>query len=426
MEKHFKSLLSSRLPVFALATTLVSVVLVVSAFSCGRKHDVNPPADAAGDMSVQLPSLNIKLQQVATGLQAPLYVAFPGNGDMLAVEQTGVIRVFKNGVVSPTPFLDIRSKLIKLSGDYDERGLLGLALSPNFKTNHKFYVYYSAPPTGSFDNTGTLAEFTTGANGEVADLNSERILLTVQHPESNHNGGCLQFGPDGYLYISEGDGGGAGDKHNGTIGNGQNMNTFLGKILRINVNSGNTYTVPKDNPFVGKANTKPEIWAYGLRNTWRYSFDKATGQLFAGDVGQDTYEEVDIVTKGGNYGWHITEATHCFSPATGCSFKGITLPITEYSHHEGASITGGYVYNGKALTGFTGKYIFADWTGPMFYLQKNGDAWKRGKLTITGAHPGDLKITSFGEDPSGELYIVTNEDTGPGAVKGAVYKIVKD
>ena len=163
-----------------------------------------------------------------------------------------------------------------------------------------------------------------------------------------------------------------------------------------------------------------------MRNTWRYSFDKATGQLFAGDVGQDTYEEVDIINKGGNYGWHITEATHCFSPATGCSFKGITLPIAEYSHHEGASITGGYVYNGKALTGFTRKYIFADWTGPMFYLQKSGDTWKRGKLVITGAHPGDLKITSFGEDPSGELYVVTNEDTGPGAVKGAVYKIVKD
>lgn len=401
-----------------LAVSMVSLVLIVSAFGCRRKAMIDNP--------VELPTLKIKLSLVASGLQAPLYVAFPGNGEMLAVEQTGIIKVFKNGKANAVPFLNISNKIVKLSGDYDERGLLGIALSPDFKNNRKFYVYYSAPTTGNFDNTGTLAEFKTTANGDVADPNSERILLTVQHPESNHNGGCLQFGPDGYLYISEGDGGGAGDKHNGTIGNGQNMNTFLGKILRIDVNNGKTYTVPSDNPFVGRANVKPEIWAYGLRNTWRYSFDKATGQLFAGDVGQDKYEEVDIINKGGNYGWHITEATHCFAPATGCSFKGITMPIAEYSHHEGISITGGYVYNGKQLSGFSGKYIFADWSGPMFYLQKVGNTWKRGKLIITGTHPGDLKITSFGEDPLGELYLVTNEDTGPGAVKGAVYKIVKD
>ena len=425
MKMHFKNRLTAKLRLVVAAVPFAAILLIASGFSC--KHDPVDKGETTPDITpVALPSLNIKLQLVASALQAPLYVAFPGNGEMLAVEQTGIIKLYKNGKLSPTPFLDIRSKMVKLGSDYDERGLLGLALSPNFKTNHKFYVYYSAPPTGSFDNTGTLAEFKTTASGDAADPNSERVLLTVQHPESNHNGGCLQFGRDGYLYISEGDGGGAGDKHNGTIGNGQNMNTLLGKILRIDVNRGTTYTVPKDNPFVGRANTKPEIWAYGLRNTWRYSFDKATGQLFAGDVGQDTYEEVDIINKGGNYGWHITEATHCFSPATGCSFKGITMPIAEYSHHEGASITGGYVYNGKALTGFTGKYIFADWTGPIFYLQKSGSEWKRGKLVITGNHPNDLKITSFGEDPSGELYLITNEDTGPGGVKGAIYKIVRD
>lgn len=425
MKKYFSNQLSAKLRLVTVLVPFASLVLIASSFSCGHEA-INKESETTGPTPVVLPPLNIKLQLVADGLQAPLAVAFPGNGEMLTVEQPGLIKVFKNGRANSVPFLDIRSKIVKLGSDYDERGLLGLALSPNFKTNHKFYVYYSAPPTGSFDNTGTLAEFKASANGDVADVNSERILLTVQHPESNHNGGCLQFGHDGYLYISEGDGGGGGDKHNGTIGNGQNMNTFLGKILRIDVNSGKTYTVPKDNPFVGKANVKPEIYAYGLRNTWRYSFNKATGELFAGDVGQDTYEEVDIVKKGGNYGWHITEATHCFAPATGCSFKGITMPIAEYSHHEGASITGGYVYNGKALTGFTGKYIFADWTGPMFYLQKSGDSWKRGKINVTGTHPDNLKITSFGEDPSGELYVVTNEDTGPGAVKGAVYKIVKD
>jgi len=261
-------------------------------------------------------------------------------------------------------------------------------------------------------------------NSNVADPKSGRILLTVQHPESNHNGGCLQFGPDGYLYLSEGDGGGAGDKHNGNIGNGQNLNTFLGKILRIDVRGDKGYTIPKGNPFIGKPNVKPEIYAYGLRNTWRYSFDKATGELFGGDVGQDKYEEVDIIRKGGNYGWHITEATHCFSPSTGCSFNGIIMPIAEYSHHEGISVTGGYVYNGSALPGFKGKYIFGDWSGPMFYLQKGADGtWKRGKLSVTG--PNGLKITSFGEDSSGELYVVTNTNTGPDGVKGAVYKIVK-
>jgi glucose/arabinose dehydrogenase len=424
MKNYFNNRFPVNLRSVVAIVPFLTILLIGSAFSC--RHDHVDKENAATEITpVVLPTLNIKVQLVADGLQAPLATAFPGNGEMLVVEQTGIIKVYKNGKANAVPFLDIRNKIVKLSGDYDERGLLGLALSPNFKTNHKFYVYYSAPPIGSFDNTGTLAEFKTTANGDVADPKSERIFLTVQHPESNHNGGCLQFGPDGYLYISEGDGGGAGDKHNGTIGNGQNMNTFLGKLLRIDVNSGSTYTVPKDNPFVGNPNVKPEIYAYGLRNTWRYSFDKATGELFAGDVGQDTYEEVDIIKKGGNYGWHITEATHCFSPATGCSFTGITMPIAEYSHHEGASITGGYVYNGKVLTGFTGKYIFGDWTGPMFYLQKSGTAWKRGKIAVTGTHPDNLKITSFGEDPDGELYVVTNQNTGPGGVKGAVYKIVK-
>ncbi|MEP6612130.1 MAG: PQQ-dependent sugar dehydrogenase, partial [Mucilaginibacter sp.] len=243
-------------------------------------------------------------------------------------------------------------------------------------------------------------------------------------PESNHNGGCIQFGADGFLYVGLGDGGGAGDRH-GETGNGQKMDTWLGKILRIDVNTETGYKIPKDNPFVGKPNIKPEIWAYGLRNPWRFSFDRESKQLFAGDVGQDTWEEVDIITKGANYGWRLTEGTHCFNPSSGCPTKGITMPITEYSHKEGISITGGYVYNGAQIATLKAKYVFADWSGPIFYLQKAGDKWLRGKVTLQ-TYPSNLKITAFGEDPSGELYVLTNPDTGPGNTNGGMFKIVKN
>jgi glucose/arabinose dehydrogenase len=234
----------------------------------------------------------------------------------------------------------------------------------------------------------------------------------------------LQFGPDGYLYISFGDGGGQGDKH-GEFGNGQAMDTWLGKILRIDINTKTGYLVPKDNPFIGRKNAKPEIWAYGFRNPYRFSFDKASGQLFAGDVGQDNWEEVDIIKKGANYGWRLTEGTHCYNPTTGCDIKGITMPITEYSHKIGISVMGGYVYNGQRVPVLKSKYLFADWTGPIFYLQKAGNKWQRGRITFQNI-PQNLKITGFGEDTTGEIYILTSPDTGPGNTKGSIYKIVKN
>lgn len=205
------------------------------------------------------------------------------------------------------------------------------------------------------------------------DPNGGRIVLTIEEPESNHNGGCIQFGPDGYLYLSFGDGGGQGDKH-GEIGNGQNMDTWLGKILRIDVNATAGYTVPKDNLYVIKKDVKPEIWAFGFRNPYRFSFDKVSRQLFAGDVGQDSWEEVDIIKKGGNYGWRTMEGTHCYNPSTGCDIKGVTMPIAEYSHREGNSVIGGCVYNGQQLSLLKSKYLFADWTGRVYYLQKAGAA----------------------------------------------------
>lgn len=371
------------------------------------------------------PSLiTLKVQQVASDLQAPTAMVFPGNGNVWVTEQTGKIRVIKNGKLEDAPLLNLHSKLKKINDSYDERGLLGIALHPKFKSNNKFYVFYSISSSQKSDHTGVVAEFKLPANSNEIDPNSGRIILTIEEPEGNHNGGCIQFGPDGYLYVSFGDGGGQHDKH-GEIGNGQNLDTWLGKILRIDINTNSGYKVPKDNPFVGRTNVKPEIWAYGFRNPWKFSFDKASGQLFAGEVGQDNWEEVDIVKKGANYGWRIVEGTHCHNPAAGCNIKGITMPITEYSHREGVSVTGGYVYNGKQLPALKSKYLFADWTGPVFYLQKAGAKWLRGKVTLQNI-PSSLKITGFGEDPAGELYVLTNPDTGPGNTKGSVYKIVKN
>ena len=342
----------------------------------------------------------------------------------MIAEQTGKIRLVKNGKLTDQPVLDLADKMIKIDKSYDERGLLGIVLSPKFKSDRKFYVFYSAPPSGNFDNKGVLAEYKLLPNSDYADKRSGRIIFTVDEPESNHNGGCMQFGPDGYLYFSLGDGGGAGDRH-GSFGNGQKMDTWLGKILRIDVNTAKGYNVPKDNPFVKRTDAKPEIWAYGLRNPWRFSFDRASGQLFAGDVGQDTWEEVDIIGKGNNYGWRLTEGNHCFNPATGCDFKGITVPVYEYNHREGICIIGGYVYNGRQLPALKSKYIFADWTGLVFYLEKTGNAWQKGKVILQN-YPANLKITGFGEDPSGEVYVITNPDTGPNNSNGSVYKIVNN
>lgn len=371
------------------------------------------------------PSLiTLKVQRVAENLQAPTAMAFPGNGDVWITEQTGKIRVIKNGKMNDLPLMDLGGKLVKINEGYDERGLLGIALHPQFQSNKKFYVFYSTPSSQKSDHTGVVAEYKMSPTSDEVDPAGGRVILTIEEPQSNHNGGCIQFGPDGYLYVSLGDGGGQHDKH-GEFGNGQKMDTWLGKILRIDINSNTGYSVPKDNPFVGKTDVKPEIWAYGFRNPYRFSFDKVSKQLFAGDVGQDTWEEVDIVEKGANYGWRVMEGTHCHNPATGCDVKGITMPIAEYNHKEGVSVAGGYVYNGKQVPVLKNKYLFGDWTGPVFYLQKAGAQWQRGKVTLVG-FPQYSKITGFGEDPSGELYVLTNPDTGPGNTKGSVYKIVRN
>lgn len=394
-----------------LAPILVGVLL----FSPPTKHLVQKADD------------EIKLKLITDQLSHPTALAFaPGanSNQVFVCEQEGRIRIVENGVLGPTPFLDITQEVIKNSG-YDERGLLGLAFHPDFANNGKFYIYCSTPVSAreGINNQQQVREYTVSKNTGQVDKTTMRIVLKMDDPDPSHNGGDLKFGPDGYLYIPVGDGGGQGDLH-GEIGNGQNLNTLMGKILRIDVNQ-TPYGIPKDNPFVGKKTANgqaalPEIYAYGFRNPWRISFDKMTGQLFAGDVGQYKFEEVNLIQKGGNYGWRVREGMHPYNETDPIP-ENMIDPISEYSHSEGLSVTGGYIYRGKAIPSLVGKYIFADWTGPVWQLTDTGNKiWESQKLPIS-REAGSWHIYSFGEDQEGELYMLTVDLESS---KGAIYKIV--
>jgi glucose/arabinose dehydrogenase len=304
-------------------------------------------------------------------------------------------------------FLDITDR-VNRGGD--EEGLLGLAFDPAYQQNGYFYVYYSAAnPRRSVVSRFKLDQ----QNADMADPQSEVIIMEVAQPYANHNGGQLVFGPDGYLYIGLGDGGSAGDPH----GNGQNLGTLLGKILRIDVSglsAPGDYTIPVDNPFVGTEGARAEIWAFGLRNPWRFSFDSQTGLLWAGDVGQGSREEIDIIVKGANYGWNIMEGLDCYLPSTGCNQSGLTLPVFEYDHSQGCSITGGYVYRGDRIPSLQGSYVYGDYcSGKIWALTYDGGAVTENILLVdTG-----LSITSFGEDPAGNLYILDRQ--------GGIYTLVQ-
>jgi glucose/arabinose dehydrogenase len=324
------------------------------------------------------------------------------------VEQEGIISVFKNevSVSSKKTFLDIRNK-VEDSGN--EEGLLGLAFHPQYKTNGYFYVNYTA---NNPDRTVISRFNVSAANPDVADPASELVLLTFDQPYSNHNGGQVAFGPDGYLYIGVGDGGSGGDPK----GHGQNRKTLLGSILRIDVNKQEgrkKYTIPTDNPFAGnKSGYKEEIYAYGLRNPWRLSFDPVTKKLWTGDVGQNAYEEINIVEKGGNYGWNIMEGNHCFEPTQNCNRQGLKLPVWEYPRSEGVSITGGFVYRGPSLPELKGKYIYADYgSGKIWSL----DASNPNNPVNTTLVDSKLSISSFGVDPQYELFVC--------AFDGKIYRL---
>jgi glucose/arabinose dehydrogenase len=343
--------------------------------------------------------------RVADGLEQPVHLtdARDGSERMYIVEQPGRIKILKDNNVQENSFLDITDRVS--SGG--EKGLLSIAFPLNYEDKKYFYVNY----TNILGNT-TVSRFQLGASEDIADSESEEIILTVEQPFSNHNGGQLAFGPDGFLYIAMGDGGSGGDP----LGSGQNGNTLLGKMLRIDVESGTKpYAIPDTNPFLLTAEFRPEIWALGLRNPWRFSFDRETGDLYIADVGQNQFEEVNVQfassTGGENYGWNIMEALHCFN-STSCEQSGLTTPVLEYGQSQGdKSITGGLVYRGKEFPRMQGMYFFADFvSGRMAGLRWTNNQWQSSVLANT-----EFSISSFGEDGAGHLYLVD--------LSGSIYRI---
>ncbi len=330
-----------------------------------------------------------------------------GSGRTFLVEKVGRIWVVSpQGEVAAEPFLDIRDRV---DAGPSERGLLSVAFDPQFASNGEFYVNFTSKEG---DGDTVIARYRT-EDGQWADPASQVEILRIDQPAANHNGGQLQFGPDGYLYIGMGDGGSAGDPWD----NAENLGVLLGKMLRIHVSGQATYAIPPDNPFLGREDARMEIWAYGLRNPWRFSFDRATGDLYIADVGQNEWEEVDVQpasSRGGeHYGWDTMEGSHCFEPPEGCDPSGKVLPVWEYPHPEGCSITGGYVYRGRAFPQWSGLYFFADFCSGRIYALRQGEGgiWEAQPVLETG-----LNIASFGEDEAGELYVL---DLG-----GQVWKMV--
>lgn len=413
-----------------------------------------------------LPSLGAApaLRPFASGFVQPLNLVPFDGGRLLVADQTGVIQVLSAaGEAAPAPFLDLRPKLAKLNAGFDERGLLGLALHPRFRENRKYYVYYSAPLTDAglkakeWDHDSVLAEFTARAD-DTTDLASERVLLRFPQPYFNHNSGRLVFGPDGFLYIGSGDGGNASGLGRGhdPQGNGQVLDNLLGKLLRIDVDrqaEGRPYAVPADNPFVGRPGARPEIFAYGLRNPWGLSFEPGGARrLFVADVGQTLWEEINVVAKGGNYGWPVREGRHGFDPQnpkqtpasrpkTGLLGEPLLDPIIEYKNVNGwpddkeaagISITGGYVYRGRAFPDLVGRYVFADWSknwsqpdGRLYVATEKDGKWTMAPLALPNNPEGRVPayIVALGEDAEGELYVLTNRSNGLTGTNGRVWKL---
>ncbi|MCI0436987.1 MAG: PQQ-dependent sugar dehydrogenase [Gemmatimonadetes bacterium] len=333
---------------------------------------------------------------VASGLSAPVHLAAPiGDARLFVVEQAGRIRIVRDAQLLQQPFLDITD----IVGSGGERGLLSVAFHPAFVTNGLFFVNYT-------DRAGAtrIERYRVSADPERADRGSAKLLLTIAQPFANHNGGLIAFGPDGNLWIGMGDGGSRDDPQ----GNGQNPATLLGAMLRINVDAGDPYAIPADNPFVSVGGARPEIWAIGLRNPWRFAFDRSTGELYIADVGQEDWEEVNaapVTAAGLNYGWNTMEGRHCFRTVT-CNTAGLTLPVLEYGHGEGCSITGGHVYRGAALPFLRGHFVYGDYCGGWVRSFRRTDSgvadareWPLGSLG---------RILSFGEDVGGELYVMTD------------------
>lgn len=364
------------------------------------------PATARQPAPFDPSSFTLGLEEVAGGFRQPTFVTHAGDGSgrLFVLEQAGLIRILSGGSALPEPFLDIRS-LVRSGG---EQGLLGLAFHPRYTENGRFFVYYTAT-----NSDNTVAEYRVSGDPNRADPATARVLYAVPDFAPNHNGGMLAFGPDGYLYVGHGDGGGGGDPQR----TAQNFQSLLGKILRIDVDGAGPYAIPPDNPFAGRADARGEIWAYGLRNPWRFSFDRATGDLWIADVGQNQLEEIDFQPAGGrggqNYGWSIMEGNQCFRPTTGCDQSSLVQPVAVYGRDQGISVTGGYVYRGAAYPVMAGGYFYADYgSGRIWSLYRDGSgAWRPTEMLKQ-----DARASSFGEDEAGELYLV-------GLDTGAIYRL---
>jgi len=356
--------------------------------------DSTEPADPCAGVE-QVKGTSVRVTSVASGLSSPTHATHAGDGSsrMFVVEQAGRVLSFtENGSGDESTWLDIRSRVS--SGG--ERGLLSIAFHPSFESNGRFFLYYTRS-----GGDVVVSEFSVSGNAlsDPGDPDSERVLLVAEQPAGNHNGGQLVFGPDGYLYISIGDGGGAGD----TYGNGQRKDTLLAKILRIDVDSGDPYGIPADNPFVNDPEHRPETWAWGLRNAWRVSFDRDTGLMWIADVGQNAWEEIHVGVAGGNYGWPEMEGNHCYQGD--CDPDQFEPAVWEYPHSAGISITGGFVYRGCVMPDLQGVYFYSDYNyfnSPLWSLSWDGTSATEGPVTLSTT--GSL-ISSFGEDEDGEIYI---------------------
>lgn len=420
-----------------------SLLLISTLVMIGVSCDDDDENTDVGDVG------SVTLEVVAQDLASPLVVteSTDNSGRIFIADQGGQIYILKDGSRLTQPFLDISSKVIQRESEQDERGLLGLAFHPDFASNGRFFVFYSGTlqPTGTsgFDHTNYVAEYAVTPGADQANASSERILLAMDHPQSNHNAGMIAFGQDGYLYISVGDGGGGNDNATGHVegGNGQDITqNLLGSILRIDVNNTENYGIPADNPFVG-AEGVDEIYAFGFRNPYRFSFDP-DGNLIAADAGQELYEEIDLVQKGGNYGWNIKEGKHCFDPAnadvspTSCASEDaygnpLQDPVLEFKNSKSFSdglgnvSIGGYVYEGDSVSDLDGKYIFGVLTenpdgmnGAIFAADRSGTSWEYEKLEISNGL--NEYVLGFGKDKNGEVYVLTNSGT---ANSGKVYRI---
>jgi uncharacterized protein (TIGR03437 family) len=356
-------------------------------------------------LGLSLFAQEVRLTQVASGIPAPTDIQHAGDGSerLFLVQQNGLIRILQDGVVLQEPFLDIRAKT-RAQG---ERGLLGLAFPPGPGAKRHFYVNYTDAQTGDT----VIARYAVSAHRDLADAASEQVLLHIDQPFANHNGGQLRFGPDGYLYIGMGDGGAGGDPQV----NAQNRGSLLGKMLRIDVESDpGRIVIPPGNPFVNTSGARPEIWALGLRNPWRFSFDRATDDLWIADVGQNRFEEVNFqpsASRGGeNYGWNRMEGAHCF--LANCDPQGLVLPVAEYSRGEGCSVSGGFVYRGRMFPALRGIYFYGDFcSGRIWGIERQGAAWMNRLLLSSG-----FSITTFGEDEAGEMYVAN-------AANGTIHRI---